>query len=152
MPDDPLAPSAQSVGNTPEVPIFRSLATPNQNPELQQELGRIPQVVVQTAFGAPPQRGADLIAGKITGEHISSAFAMYEKDSERKSNEKRLGMYLAFATIITVLVFVLILCLLFLIYNKPEFIEKIVIAMVSFAAGGLGGFGIAKSTASKTKE
>lgn len=149
----PDEPNQHSTAQPPaqQLPIFTSVASPDFKPELQQDLGRLPQVVVQTAFGPAPQRGGDLIAAKITGEHITTAFGMQEKDSERKSNEKKLGMYLGFGALIAVLVFVCVLSLLFLIYSKPEFIEKILIAMISLAAGAAGGFGVGRTTSPKPK-
>jgi hypothetical protein len=43
-----------------------------------------------------------------------------------------------------VLAVVIALCWLFLSYDKPEFAEKIIVAIISFAGGLAAGFGLSK--------
>jgi len=48
--------------------------------------------------------------------------------------------------------FVFLLCWLFLWYAKPELLEKILPAVLAFAAGYAGGFNHGRYSSSKSKE
>ncbi len=152
MPDETLKPPAEPSEGA-AIPVITSMATPGLEPDLTQFTGKGPNIVLQTAFGLHQQPSIpDTIAGKLTPEHIASAFDQYGKDKERKSGEARLGMWLAFGALISVLVFVMGLCWMFLQYQKPELLEKIIALITGLAGGGITGFGIGRQTAPKKEE
>jgi hypothetical protein len=147
--DDPLKDLPESAPAS--VPAISSIAAPGIEPEITRQFGnKGPSIVLQTAFGVSQQPSVpDTIASKLTPEHISSALNEYAKDKERKQETTKLGMYLAFASLVGVLLFVLFLCWMFLQFNKPELLEKIIALIIGLFGGGVTGFGIGRGTTAK---
>ena len=84
----------------------------------------------------PGSQRADI---QLTAEHVDRLLEIGSEARERESSLQRTTIFALVGTIISLLVFVFFLCRLFLSYDKPEFIDKILALVVGlFSGGGIG--------------
>ncbi len=133
-----------------------SSAEVNQPAEFHLE--SVVERVVEQAF-VEMGSGPDPILRHITPDHLTKAMEFAERESERRYDlEKTRHKYLPRIALILVagcVTAVLLLCLMFLAFNKVEALSPILIPVLTFisglAGGALAGYGYGKRRLSNTK-
>lgn len=91
--------------------------------------------------------GRDPFVDKMTPEHVTAVIANKDKDGERHHTEELARIANHRWYFLGGGVFVLSICLLFLVYGKTEHLD----AVLAGIAGIAGGFGLGKASESKSK-
>ena len=86
--------------------------------------------------------GRDPLVDKMTPEHVSSVIANKDRDSDRRHKEELAKIVSQRWYFGGGIVFVLLICLLFLVYGKTEHLDAVLAAI----AGLAGGFGLGRAT------
>jgi len=131
-----VAPGQEPVLETRQVPDIRS-GPPNVN-------------IVIPLHGQVPIH-ADAIAQKVTRDHITEAIKHAGEREQFANTERMLSTSLMGGVGLLAFLFVFGICWLFLSFNKPELLEKILPPLITFVTGAFGGFGFGRYSARKPK-
>ena len=85
------------------------------------------------------------IYSKIQPEHITKLLELTDKDNERDFRDKVLNHKWNFAWLVVIMGSIIAAILIFLYWNKSEYITPIITAIIA----GLGGYGFGKSRAGR---
>ncbi len=97
-------------------------------------------------------RQSDALLKKMTESHISQVIEATARNDERKSRERLVNTGAAVLLVTLGAITIVALCVIFLRYDKPEYIQGIVGLLVGLVSGGVGGFGWGRYTAPKEKD
>lgn len=107
--------------------------------------------LAKLSFSSIAQSPEAIIAPRINSEHISQTIGLQKKQldndfklQENDYKERRALRWISFAALICVLIFIGIMVLQ-LVDKDPDTLRFLITAIVSLAAGGVGGYGLGKN-------
>ena len=147
-PGNPAGPSKTETTSAIVAPGLEPVLEPREGPDNRPVP---PNVNILIPLHGQVPIHADAIAGKVTGDHITEAIKHAGERERFTHTERILSTSLLGVVGVLALLFVFGICWLFLSFNKPELLEKILPPLITFATGAFGGFGIGRYTARKPK-
>ncbi len=123
-------------------------ASPGVTPALSSPVPR------QFGFGvsiAPTPQPGDALLQKLTDNHLSKVIAQTESENARKHRERILSIIIIAVMIVFAGIFILVLCYMFLSFQKPELLQPLITLILGFIGGMMSGIGLGRYTAQKNE-
>lgn len=138
-----MPPPEKPAGKTPAT--LPPPATPDEiNRQVQPLASAFAQQISLQVGASSPQ-----FAEQVTSEHLTQILGAKEKQDERAAEQKRLETWLypvlTLAIVFVVLLFVVIVSVIFLHWQKSEKLDLIIGLILGFGSGALTGFGVCKA-------
>jgi hypothetical protein len=132
------------------------IASPGQTPEIvsPSELSDVGRGAGGGFLGVSiQQRGSnDALIAKMQSSHISQVIEIDKDDKKWRHIQDLTNSIIAIVGFVSFLLVVVALCVIFLVFNKPEFLQGILGLLIGLLSGGAGGYGIGRAQAGKPQK